>query len=67
MSLDAAAWPPWDMILVILVVLFVLFPFLDRKGRGRLIRRICIVLMRVLGVRMSIKGRVPLPASADAE
>lgn len=53
------------MILVILVVLFVLFPFLDRKGRGRLIRRICIVLMRVLGVRMSIKGRVPLPASAD--
>ncbi len=53
------------MILLILVILFVLFPFLNRKRRGRVIRRVCVVLMRVLGVRMSIKGQVPLHASAE--
>ena len=44
------------MILVILFILLVLFPLVGRKGRGRCVRRVCRVLMRVLGVRMTVRG-----------
>ena len=36
-----------------------------RKGRGRCVRRVCRVLMRVLGVRMTVRGAVPVAQSAE--
>lgn len=42
-----------------LFILLVLFPLVGRKGRGRCVRRVCRVLMRVLGVRMTVRGAVP--------
>lgn len=54
------------MILVILFILLVLFPLVGRKGRGRCVRRVCRVLMRVLGVRMTVRGAVPVAQSANA-
>lgn len=53
------------MILVILFILLVLFPLVGRKGRGRCVRRVCRVLMRVLGVRMTVRGAVPVAQSAE--
>ena len=52
------------MILVILFILLVLFPLVGRKGRGRCVRRVCRVLMRVLGVRMTVRGAVPVAQRA---
>lgn len=53
------------MILVILFILLVLFPLVGRKGRGRCVRRVCRVLMRVLGVRMTVRGAVPVAQRAE--
>lgn len=53
------------MILVILLICVVLFPLLGREGRGRCVRRISAMLMSIMGVRMTVKGKVPVPASAD--
>ena len=53
------------MILVILFILLVLFPLVGRKGRGCCVRRGCRVRMRVRGVRMTVRGAVPVAQSAE--
>lgn len=47
------------IILGIIVVLSLLFPFCKRKGKARWIRRLSRWALAVLGIRFTMKGKVP--------
>ena len=47
------------LILIILAAIFLCFPFMSKEHRGRWIRRIAGWIPAALGMKLTVKGRVP--------